>query len=880
LDGLAAKVLTEIANANTEHSGVANELEQAVTIAASILMDNNTSGNDNEFLQLIAKYALAKGKLDGLATEILTKVASADTALHENGGVADEWGLAGFIALAASILTDCTVSNSLPSSSIHNASQLTASGYNYELLRLLAKYGEIGSSSTAANVSIDEIITYLGGVVTEEGQSAFSDVTNALLSGSTSDLLGGGNTDALGTNKTNIEPDSKSLFAIKTSNINASLGAKVVIESGANVDVSAYLGKANGSKDRKVLVIGAAKDLTIKGDVTFTNTNEVEDHALSIGAADEVYFRSEYSSENSADYADPDPITVKYTGSNMGIGSYDTMRLVNVNLETGGNLALSTLDELHITSSRPDDQSTFTVGTGGKNSDPDNVYLYAHNLIQADGLQFGGRVDDVYMEAITINLKEVQFPSHSEIMCRSRYGTLHFNTYSSPVVGSVNLTDVSYGGTTLNEGMFSGSSGHINSGITLQNSTPAVKIRGFSTENTDDVSPPATDPTDTETPEIIDLTSGLVAYFPFNGNANDESGKGNHGTIRGGATLGTDRHGVDGKTYSFDGMNDYIHVGGPSSLTNSPNQTMSIGVKGEGVAYWNDNTNAGGDTKITIQDTGLVRFSAHSHNQRSSSYNLFTEEPVSLDEWHHVVGTIEDDLHFKIYVDGQFLIGSTDSAPYNHNGRAHISIGSGHNGFQGYFDGSLDDIRHYTRALSAADVAGLYELERPKDSDSDGLCDAYEIYITTDPNDNDTDEDGLLDGEEVHIGTNPKSSDATLVNFFNAKAETRETNARTNALVEGEATGVATVKADPTAHNLVTKNAYDQMVEQLINSSDTTPYTDGWFYYPNRGWMWTNRTSYPYFYDSSTDGWMYFKSGEDKPRFYHYGTKAWVTLGE
>jgi hypothetical protein len=100
---------------------------------------------------------------------------------------------------------------------------------------------------------------------------------------------------------------------------------------------------------------------------------------------------------------------------------------------------------------------------------------------------------------------------------------------------------------------------------------------------------------------------------------------------------------------------------------------------------------------------------------------------------------------------------------------------------------------------------------------------------------------------------------------------------------EGQATGIAAVKASPSTHNLVTKDAYDQMVEQLINSSDsgsTTPYTDGWHYYPSRGWMWTNRTSYPYFYDSSTKAWMYFKSGEDKPRFYHYGTKTWVTLGE
>ena len=53
-----------------------------------------------------------------------------------------------------------------------------------------------------------------------------------------------------------------------------------------------------------------------------------------------------------------------------------------------------------------------------------------------------------------------------------------------------------------------------------------------------------------------------------------------------------------------------------------------------------------------------------------------------------------------------------------------------------------------------------------------------------------------------------------------------------------------------------------------------------WLYFPNHGWMWTNRASYPYFYDSSTQAWMYYKIDKDKQRFYHYGTKAWVSLGE
>jgi hypothetical protein len=55
-------------------------------------------------------------------------------------------------------------------------------------------------------------------------------------------------------------------------------------------------------------------------------------------------------------------------------------------------------------------------------------------------------------------------------------------------------------------------------------------------------------------------TDGLVAWYPFNGNANDESGNGNHGTVNG-ATLTTDRFGNANSAYSFDGVNDFIDAG-------------------------------------------------------------------------------------------------------------------------------------------------------------------------------------------------------------------------------------------------------------------------------------------------------------------------------
>ena len=54
-------------------------------------------------------------------------------------------------------------------------------------------------------------------------------------------------------------------------------------------------------------------------------------------------------------------------------------------------------------------------------------------------------------------------------------------------------------------------------------------------------------------------TNGLVGYWPFNGNANDESGNGNHGTVNG-ATLTTDRNGNANAAYSFDGISNFIEV--------------------------------------------------------------------------------------------------------------------------------------------------------------------------------------------------------------------------------------------------------------------------------------------------------------------------------
>ena len=66
-------------------------------------------------------------------------------------------------------------------------------------------------------------------------------------------------------------------------------------------------------------------------------------------------------------------------------------------------------------------------------------------------------------------------------------------------------------------------------------------------------------------PVTAGLTDGLVAYYPINGNANDESGNENHGTVHG-ATLVEDRFGNANSAYSFDGVDDIINLGSPQAL--------------------------------------------------------------------------------------------------------------------------------------------------------------------------------------------------------------------------------------------------------------------------------------------------------------------------
>ena len=86
-------------------------------------------------------------------------------------------------------------------------------------------------------------------------------------------------------------------------------------------------------------------------------------------------------------------------------------------------------------------------------SDPDNVYLFASELININGLDFsGGSVNDIYMAAKTITLTNVNFPSSSNVSLNSEFGLPNFD--STTKTGYINFNNVKHGAITLSEDSF------------------------------------------------------------------------------------------------------------------------------------------------------------------------------------------------------------------------------------------------------------------------------------------------------------------------------------------------------------------------------------------------------------------------------------------
>ena len=214
----------------------------------------------------------------------------------------------------------------------------------------------------------------------------------------------------------------------------------------------------------------------------------------------------------------------------------------------------------------------------------------------------------------------------------------------------------------------------------------------------------------------INLEDGLVAHYPFNGNADDASGNDNHGLLYGGPTLAPDRFGNPDSAYSFDGSNDYIK----SSGTFAPQSEGVISlwfkadqdtVAGSGIASSrSDYGYLDGDWLIEMVPSLWVYYW-----NGGEGWNGPGGIPLpSLEQWHHLVLNWDVATGSTTYLDGN-VVGSSP-VPVPIFGDLPIEIGRNRHQLIHYYEGLIDDVRIYNRALSAEEVAALYASEPPVES--------------------------------------------------------------------------------------------------------------------------------------------------------------------
>ncbi|WP_276132855.1 LamG-like jellyroll fold domain-containing protein [Polluticoccus soli] len=216
--------------------------------------------------------------------------------------------------------------------------------------------------------------------------------------------------------------------------------------------------------------------------------------------------------------------------------------------------------------------------------------------------------------------------------------------------------------------------------------------------------------------------NGLVARWPFNGNANDVSGHALHGTVFG-AVSDTGYNGQPNNAYKFDGVDDYILVNADSSLNISEFSICALvqpmgfyagPCQANTVLYRNYQTandhyglqyydNAYDDNCNVFTPTHEV-FAVNSSGTMPLPTTIWNDtQYINEDQWYCVVGTFSKDT-LCLYVDGVLRkkLPWANEPISSNNG---LSIGAKFHGGLGYFmNGRIDELRLYDRALTINEV--------------------------------------------------------------------------------------------------------------------------------------------------------------------------------
>ncbi|MHC4642424.1 MAG: LamG-like jellyroll fold domain-containing protein [Planctomycetota bacterium] len=202
----------------------------------------------------------------------------------------------------------------------------------------------------------------------------------------------------------------------------------------------------------------------------------------------------------------------------------------------------------------------------------------------------------------------------------------------------------------------------------------------------------------------LDEGSGTTVYDLFGDN---------HGTVYGAQWI----DGQVNAALTFDGVNDYVDIPYDSSLDLNASEGISLSVWFKLNSYpagWNqgpifglfDSADAGTKNYLFIDKPlygNLITW-----DQAPPSYGWIKSIKPDLETWYHIVA-VEDSTYKAIYLNGSLDVSDNFSESYQGNKPDTIRIGNRADSVPFYFDGSIDEVAIYDRALSVEEIEQLYD---------------------------------------------------------------------------------------------------------------------------------------------------------------------------
>ena len=206
-------------------------------------------------------------------------------------------------------------------------------------------------------------------------------------------------------------------------------------------------------------------------------------------------------------------------------------------------------------------------------------------------------------------------------------------------------------------------------------------------------------------------TDGLVAWYPLDGNAVDLSGSNADGILNG-PEAALDRFNVESSALAFDGLDDWVGLGdlNPISEGTSGHASFSFWINVESLNASNLQAVLIGDE--IYQNNGVLYQLANDYGfgayvAGSSNWDGYCGCFPILNEWQHVV-FVQGENGTDLYLDGQHLVNLLDDV-FNNETTAPYRIGGFAPVFSSrFFDGRMDDLGIWSRALSEEEIQEVY----------------------------------------------------------------------------------------------------------------------------------------------------------------------------